>query len=138
LKKALVNFYNTKFKLLFSNKFEFQGIFVIVKSEKISRHLMVSSKFVNKIHNIKDINVEWSFSINSITYIKLAKNDDSSIKIGVNSSLNKKLISDAKLPLKNKDEFVFYFKYKNDKADFLFLLRKLVFQNTESLLKVTY
>ena len=93
---------------------------------------------MHKIHNINDSDVEWSFSINAITYIKLSKTDSSSIKIGVNSSLNKKLVGEGRFPIKNKDEFSFNFKYKNDKEEILFLLRKLIFENTESFVKVTY
>ena len=119
-------------------KFDFQGIFVIVKSEKVSRHLLVTSNFICKIHDINDTNAEWCFAINAIISLKISKCDSSYIAFQINTTLNKKLVNDARLPLKNKDEYTFHFKYKKDRGEILFLVRKTILTNTDSYVKIIY
>lgn len=136
LKKAFSYYYNNRFTKAFKGLPLYQGIFVLLKSEK-KRYLMLDENFINKIHLLNNTTFEWSISVKSITQVKLIKSDECSLKICINSSLNKKLINESKLTLKNKDEFPFTFKYKKDKEELLFLLRKLKFLHDESLLKVT-
>ena len=138
-KKAISNLNISRFSnFLNFIKQQYQAVFTIIKGDGIFRQLLVTRNFVSKIHSIKDTTSEWSFSIKSVTYLKLNKSNPYYIKVGVNSTLNKKYVTEAKIELKNKDEFEFTFKYLENKNEFLFILRKLVFENCENFLKVTY
>ncbi len=74
--------------------------------------------------------------MDSIHTIKLSKETPKLITFCVNTSINKKIVNEKKFPLKSKDEYKFDLKYLSDVGEIIFQIRKNVYTNTKSFIKI--
>lgn len=119
----------------------FHGIFIIVKSNsktKYERFIVISEKFIYKLSSLNISSFQWALAIEAIHSIKLNKSKKDYIKLSVKNSINKKIVNERKFPINTKDEYDFTFKYEKDAEDFLFQVRKHIFNNTKVDVKISY
>jgi hypothetical protein len=138
--KVINKFYNAKLKILLGMDLNFHGLFIIVKygKTKYERLIVISEKFIYKLTSLNIASFQWALAIDSIQSIKIVKGTPNSLKLQVKSSINKKIVGERKFPINSKDEYEFNFKYATDMNNFIFQIKKHSFNNTKTLLKVTY
>ena len=90
---------------------------------------IIGNEFVFKLHKPK-----WALSINSFEELQLKVKDQKKvspnfmIKIKINQKINKKYISNTKLPFKNKSSTDFIFQNEQNCRFFIFQIKRLYFK----------
>lgn len=72
--------------------------------------------------------VKWAIAINSLLSIFVFKKNPLNLKLNVNTTVNKKLVQENKLKLKNKKDMELVFNNEMDFKLFIFHLRRIYYQ----------
>ena len=75
--------------------------------------------------------VKWAIAIESLVSLFVYKKKQETLKLNMNVTTNKKMVSENKLKFKNKKEMELIFNCKSDFGVFIFNIKRLFFNSTK-------
>ena len=79
---------------------------------------------------------KWGMAIDSIKTMIIYKKKPLEIKLMLDKNINKKIVEENKIKLKNKSERVFLFYNNDDYKQFIFDIRRLLYKNKQTILQM--
>jgi hypothetical protein len=91
---------------------------------------------INKENIFELDEIKWAMAIDSIKSMTVYKKKPLEIKIILDKTINKKIVEENKLKLKNKSERIFLLYNNDDYKQFIFDIRRILYKNKQTILQI--